>query len=261
MTQKLAYIVTGDAITVFLHGQNRLPFTMNRDHKLAPQLVEAIKKQAVEEVERIIDTANFVEAYAQGKVSIRDGEVYVGDELVHNVVAERILAMQAEGFSFDSMAKFLENLMLNPSFQSRQELYLFMENGNMPIMEDGRFIAYKWVRDNYRDCHTGRFDNSVGQILKMERRNVDDDRQQTCSHGFHVCTQNYTQFGQRLMLVAVNPKDVVSVPYDYNNAKMRVAEYEVIKEIPPEEYVGMNQLVYSDDPEDELDEEEDDFFS
>jgi len=30
------------------------------------------------------------------------------------------------------------------------------------------------------------------------------------------------------VLVKVNPKDVVSVPVDYNNTKMRVCRYEVI---------------------------------
>jgi hypothetical protein len=106
----------------------------------------------------------------------------------------------------------------------------------MPITEDGRFLAYKWVRSNYFDCHTGTFNNSVGKVCKMPRNKVNDDRTQTCSDGLHVCTHAYTKFGERLMVVAVNPRDVVSVPNDYDNAKMRVCEYEVMYEVPADKY-------------------------
>jgi hypothetical protein len=33
------------------------------------------------------------------------------------------------------------------------------------------------------------------------------------------------------MVCKVNPKNVVSIPADYNNSKMRVCEYEVIDEL------------------------------
>lgn len=36
-------------------------------------------------------------------------------------------------------------------------------------------------------------------------------------------------------MVKVHPKDVVSVPYDYNGAKMRACRYEVLREVPDDE--------------------------
>ena len=49
---------------------------------------------------------------------------------------------------------------------------------------------------------------------------------QACGHGFHVGTMNYaSQFGgsnRHLMACKVNPKDVVSVPYDHSCEKCRV---------------------------------------
>ena len=238
-----AKIITQTGITVFVKGIQ--PFTMARDHKLFPQLEAAVKSNDVDEVLDIISVANRVANYAKGNLTIIGGEIFYGDEVLHGVLVERILALMAEDEDADSLIKFLENLMENPSKQSREELYLFLEKSDLPITEDGRFIAYKWIRDDYTDCHTGKFDNSVGKIVKMPRRDVNDDRQQTCSTGLHVCSKEYTKFGKRLMLVAVNPRDVVSVPYDYNNAKMRVCEYEVIQELPAEAYeTPFNSSVY-----------------
>lgn len=231
---KISKILTGSGVTVLLGGS--APFTMGRDHKLFEELLVALSDKDAEAIEDIIDMANKVETFSQGKVRIVDGEVYVGEEVIANVVADRILELMSLDLDFEYMAKFLENLMLNPSFQSRQELYLFLENGEMPITEDGRFLAYKWVKNDYTDCHTGTFSNKPGCVVKMLRQNVNDDRRQTCSSGLHVCTQHYEKFGPKLMLVAINPKDVVSVPHDYENAKMRVCEYEVLKELNVDEF-------------------------
>lgn len=231
----ISKILTGSALTLVVTGRAE-PFVISRDHKLFDEILAAANARDEVMLLGLIDIANKVNTFSAGKVKIVDGEVYVGNEIVHNLVADRIMELIGMGQDFDFMAKFLENLMLNPSYQSRQELYLFLENGNMPITDDGRFLAFKWVQHNYRDVHSGTFDNSVGKICKMDRQKVDDNRQNTCSAGLHVCTHAYTKFGERLMVVAVNPRDVVSVPYDYDNAKMRVSEYEVLYEVNPSEY-------------------------
>lgn len=230
---EISRILTGSALTVVVNGKS---YTMSREHKLFGKLLKASSEKDVDAVQKIIDIANEVKKYSKGKVNIQDGQVFVGGEAIHNVVADRILELQAAGVDFSYMANFLENLMQNPSYQSRQELYLFLENGNVPITDDGRFMAFKWVRDDYYDVHSGTFLNKPGMIIKMDRSQVDDDRRKTCSAGLHVCTQHYTKFGSKLLLVAVNPKDVVSVPNDYNNAKMRVCEYEIIKETKADNY-------------------------
>lgn len=96
-------------------------------------------------------------------------------------------------------------------------------------------MAYKMVNQDYTDCHTSKFDNSPGQVLVMKRSDVDSNRQETCSRGFHFCSVSYLSStygsGGRLMQVKINPKDVVSIPPDYNFAKGRTWRYEVVKEI------------------------------
>lgn len=83
-------------------------------------------------------------------------------------------------------------------------------------------------------------DNSIGNVIKMDRAKVDDDPQHTCSSGLHVCADEYlkgyaTDSNARTLVVEVNPANVVAVPYDYNFSKMRVCEYKVLAEIEPKQ--------------------------
>ena len=105
--------------------------------------------------------------------------------------------------------------MLNPSKRSRDELYAFLEHKELPLLDDGRFLAYKGVKENYRDCHSNKFDNEIGKINEMSRRDVDDNFLNACSYGFHVGSYEYARgfrpSNGHLMFVAVSPEDVVSV--------------------------------------------------
>jgi hypothetical protein len=85
--------------------------------------------------------------------------------------------------------------------------------------------SYKLV-DNY----TGTFDNSVGQTVFMPRKEVNNDRTITCSHGLHCSNWDYAKnySGNVLVMVKVNPSDVVSVPLDYSNKKLRCCKYVVL---------------------------------
>jgi len=126
--------------------------------------------------------------------------------------------------------------MQNPSKRAVTELYGFLEKNNLPITSDGHFLAYKKVKQDYTDCYTGTMDNSVGKVVEMERNRVDDDQNNTCSTGLHFCSRDYLNHfgGERIVIVKINPRDVVSIPTDYNNAKGRACRYEVIDEIDKE---------------------------
>lgn len=126
--------------------------------------------------------------------------------------------------------------MLNPSHRAVQELYSFLETGSMALTEDGYFLTYKKIRENWTDIHSGTFDNSIGAKPYMPRNMVDENSEKTCSNGLHVCSYDYlSHFGgcdsNRVVLCKVNPKDVVAIPKDYSNTKMRVCEYEVLQEV------------------------------
>ena len=169
-------------------------------------------------------------------VEFREGEL---DEWrpVHNALVDRICEMRKQGFDPEPMIKFLFNINMNPSEDSKRELYGFLETNRLPVTIDGHFLAYKMVRENFTDFHTGKMDNSPGKTVKMNRANVNADRNQTCSAGLHVCSGGYLGFWRsgKVLLIKVHPQDVVSVPTDYNNSKMRCCKYYVVKELGDED--------------------------
>jgi hypothetical protein len=126
--------------------------------------------------------------------------------------------------------------MENPSMQSQKELYDFLEHENLAVTSDGYFLAYKAVRSDFKDKYRGVFDNSVGKVCEMTRSKVDDDRGRGCSNGLHAGALNYVagygslENGDRIVIVKINPKDVVSVPSDCNYEKLRTCRYEVVAE-------------------------------
>jgi len=72
----------------------------------------------------------------------------------------------------------------------------------------------------------------------MDRGSVDDDRNRTCSNGLHFAAHSYAKmFGGgrgHMMVVEVDPADVVAIPNDYANQKGRAWKLSVIAEITEE---------------------------
>ena len=235
---RIPYTVSPESITVFAGGKM---YTVLSGHKNFDLLCEHLRlpEHSVEVIMRLADREQNVRDSAAGsKVEIIHGTVYYEGQELNNALTNKLLNLLDGGFDVTPWVKFLENLMLNPSFRSRECLFGFLDNFNAPITPEGNFIAFKRIRKDWKDIHSGTMDNSVGNVVKMDRTKVDDDPQHTCSSGLHVCADQYlTQFADaaksRTVVVEVNPANVVAVPYDYNFAKMRVCEYKVVEEIEP----------------------------
>jgi hypothetical protein len=243
----VAGIIVGKSfITAMVNGTTQ---TITEQHPNYGRIRDAVKTKDYDSVERLINISAAVSNYAAGQVRVDAGRVFYGSNELHGAVVDRILDMIREGFDAQPMLRFLENLMGNPSKRAVDELYLWLESTRMPITEDGCFLAYKKVREDYRDYYTGKMDNSVGKVLEMPRNAVDDDRDRTCSEGLHFCSLSYLPhyhggYG-RVMIVKINPADVVSIPSDYDNAKGRTCRYEVIGEHTSEATEFYDRPVYT----------------
>jgi hypothetical protein len=229
-TQSPPIIQTQNSITVVFDK----PYTINRDHVSFLKVRKAIADAQWELVETLIDVRSQIEDYVEGNCEIRGGNIFYNDEEVHNVVADRIMQFMQNDIPWKPLMVFLNNLMENPSFNSRQELYGFLENENLPITEDGHFLAYKAVRSDYKDMWTGHVDNSIGSVVTMPRSSVDDNAGNGCSSGLHAGSLDYVDgYGgsrdHRKVIVKINPRDVVSVPND-DCRKLRCCGYKVVSE-------------------------------
>jgi hypothetical protein len=226
----IPYILTDNSLTAILNGT---PYTIQSSHENWANVIEAIKQGVSEdELLDLIDTASVVSDWSEGSVEVIDGHVYFNGEVVHGTIVDKILAFIKDGISPTPLVKFLTRLMQNPSRRSVTELYSFLEHGNMPITPDGHFLGYKSVRSDWTDHYSGKFSNKVGEILEMPRNSVCDDANRGCSYGFHVGSLEYaTNFGgndRKVVIVKVDPADVVSVPHDCDFQKMRTSRYEVV---------------------------------
>lgn len=224
------YIIQGKNIVVVIDNN---PHTITSSHINYEKIKEAIKADAWDTVRDIIEPKKQILNYGQGHVAIQGDKLFWKDHEFHNHLAAKMIQMYQEGFPVEPMIHFMENLMENPSKRAVTELYRFLEKGNLPLTADGHFLAYKKVRDDYKDCHSGTMDNSVGKIVEMERNQVDDDQNRTCSTGLHFCSKEYLGHfgGERTMILKIHPRDVVSIPNDYNDSKGRACRYEVIGEL------------------------------
>lgn len=224
------FLIQGDNVVVVIDNK---PHTINKTHITYQKVVDAIKAGDWDAVKDAIEPKKIVLNYGKGNVSIQGETLFWKGKELHTSLAVKMIDMLREGFPIEPMVHFMENLYQNPSHRAVNELYGFLEKGNLPITPDGHFLAYKKVRANYLDCHSGTMDNSVGKIVEMERHEVDDNKDRTCSSGLHFCSKDYLNHfgGERIVIVKINPRDVVSIPSDYNDTKGRACRYEVVGEI------------------------------
>ena len=255
MTQVLqGKILTDRGMTVILNGT---PYSVDNTHQNYNLLLENYKEgdwdAFLTNYERYGPIKNYVTKDSLGNstnLTYENGKVFYREREIHGVLVNRILEMQESALSVDDMVLFLDNLMSNPSNRSRDELYEFLAHENLPLTDDGCFLAYKAVDKDYYSKARGNLElvhgtandhgyifNGVGEVIECHRNDVDDNRDNHCSHGLHVGSLEYSgpegwyhSRGDCVVIVKVNPKDVVSVPPDHSSQKIRVCRYEVISE-------------------------------
>ena len=202
-------------------------------------------------------------------IEVKDGNLYVFGDPIHSTIAKRVISFIEHGLDCVHLFKFILKLNMNPSKRAVDELYTFLEHRALPVTDNGNFLAYKAVRADYTDKYSGKFMNTIDSVLEMPRNKVDDNKENGCSYGFHAGSVDYAKnFMDRdghLMLVEINPADVVSIPTDCQFQKLRTCKYKVVGEYE----IDLNDPVYASrfqtDQDDDVDvwndEEEEDLCS
>lgn len=251
---------TEEFISLYVPGEP-LPLQARDDHpnwELIRQtiLIDAQASDYVVDYTWLADQFDVAKAIARkfsrlsDRVVVRNGEVLFDGDVMENALTKQIVRFVEDNVDdWQPLVLFMENLMANPNPDSREQLYAFLENHDYTITTDGRFIGYKGVKgtgadDNpYRSIHAGKatvdgeeiegeIPNPVGALVEMPRSLCDSDRGKDCSRGLHVAEYGYASTwsheSKAVLEVLVNPRDVVSVPRDHNNAKVRTCRYRVL---------------------------------
>jgi len=238
----MKYIIANDGnVTAIVSGQT---YVFGKSHPNYNKLVNHLKSNNVEHFEACYDIVSHINAFCEGYVNCSDGRLSWDGIKMPDVFTNTILDMVQQGFPFEPMLNFLDNLSQNPSDHAVVELFDFMENKNMPITYDGSILTYKAVNKDYKDMYSGTFDNSVGSTCQVDRKTVNGNRNDGCGKGLHVGAIDYAKeygginldnnddgggdSGNHLVICKVNPRDVVSVPMDSLCQKLRCCKYEVV---------------------------------
>lgn len=245
-------ILPASVIVVTNDGQGH---TLLADHPYYKEVREALVEDGdqADVVDLLSPVKKLYDMFISGPVKVENGRVYLFDQLMEGEAEDHLVNLvldpTANKQEIDATVAFIINVNDNPSFNSRRQLWSFIKRNGITLTLEGQLVLYKGVNPNYTDCHTGTIDNSIGTTHEMARSRVDDNPNSSCSFGFHAGAYDYVQtFGYRKMVVVVNPADVVSVPHDANETKIRCCRYEVIGELDADEFQTeepfKNQRIY-----------------
>ena len=193
--------------------------------------------------------------YLSESMSVENGVIKFGEYVLEETLSNHILSLlddnntPKDGKLWKSYVRFLDNLHQNVNEDIRKQLFRWMDYENKAgndfgITEDGCIVGYKGCVGTVLQPMSqftgnaivdgvevkGSIPNKVGSVIQMPRSAVEFDPSVGCSVGLHVGTRDYAVgWAPILLLVKVNPRDIVSVPYEVQSQKMRVCEYTVLE--------------------------------
>ncbi len=256
MKAQYTYVLNNKSVTIYKtkdgNYKEKTIFSNKFTNAMFDEIKDLVQSNQVKAAwKKLKNHDNMIINYHGYKINVTTRKTtYMGNEInFSKTMIDELIGMVLETSKLSDVAAFQENnidkffafmgkLEYSESFHILDELYDFIKYNDIDIDESGYVICYKIVNSDYTDCYTSSIDNSVGQVVKMERSKISDNRNESCSFGLHAASLSYlkrSRYGYsddaHLMKIKIHPADFVSVPYDYNGAKARVCKYEVIEEV------------------------------
>jgi hypothetical protein len=253
----IPFIHTDNSITAIIDG---VPHVISNSHLNFDRVVDLLTKgtddstlvvgliNPVKQLHTLVATTTglSVDATTNSVSFTVDGFAFpIPDDL-----RKEILRVASANGNLDPFVNFLRLLKDNPDKDVHIQLYSFIRSCGIALTDDGHFLAYKRIRNDFKDIYTGTMDNSPGTIVEMPRFAVEKNPDRTCSAGLHFAAWDYldkyaNSSNNRTVLVKINPADVVSIPSDYNNMKGRASRYEVLREVAYDDELRNTPVVKS----------------
>lgn len=235
----------GESLTVSRPGK---PLLQARDsHPDFAKILEGVRA-GDESVLDLIDAAPAAAlkfAQLTERISVRGTRLFIDGTEIDNSLSGTILRHLSEGVEdWRPLVAFLDNIIQNPQEHSRTQLYDWLAARDFTITEDGMIVAYKGVVNAgeglFRSTSSGfavvdgQEQNGytsyyLGSVVEMPRDMVAHNPLAACSVGLHVGSYDHAAgYGDTLLEVHVNPRDVVSVPNDSSWSKVRCCRMRIV---------------------------------
>lgn len=253
---EIKYAQKKDNLITIVSDDGMVLFTPT-DPKFA-LLAGAIDKQDMDKIVAILQAKaptftlqdgfeKVVEKYGNG-FTYKDDVLYYHDEPVDESITNYLTHSPQRLEHPERVLMFVERLSKNPSYTTRQRIFSFLlecglNDDGFELSAKGKLIAYKGVNTDLTSIHSGfgivngkeyhnaHIPNHVGHIIEIPRSMIDDNPNVGCSVGLHVGTLSYakTFIAKGVILKClVDPADIVSVPFDCSNQKIRTSRYQVL---------------------------------
>jgi hypothetical protein len=239
---------------IYLNGEE---YIADKTHRNFDKIIEALKGEAhPDEIVALFDIAIGIKtkfARLSERMTITDGKILFDGEQEETFMTEMILGFYDQGLDdWQPIVAFREKVAQNPNKHSQEQLFRWLTVNKFSIDNEGNIIAYKGVERRtglhaddmkYSSVHSGRalvngqwvdgkIPTNPGTIVEMPRSEVQHDPSVGCHKGLHAGDWSYaSSFAQITLRVQINPRDVVSVPTDCGDRKMRVCRYRVLNQV------------------------------
>jgi hypothetical protein len=234
-------------VSVYIDGRDD-PYKIQSNDSA---FVNSIAERVIAGDDTVLDLFNtgsainsrLVDQKLSDRISVSDGELLFDGDVVDDAIADQIIGfLEDDVDDWYPLVLFLEKLYANQSESVRKGLYTWISQQKLTITEDGNFLGFKGLNNNYTSIHagpgvvngvktSGNLDNTPGNVIEVARSYVDDNEYAYCSTGLHVGTRQYaTGFARgKVVVCEVDPRNVVSVPYD-GHEKIRTSKYTVVED-------------------------------
>lgn len=131
----------------------------------------------------------------------------------------------------DEIKPFLVKMFQNTFIDAVEEIYDFCTAMDFEITKDGNILAYKAVNEDLSSFwDNGKTKHVIGEYTEVE--NFCTDRNIPCAQGLHFCAKKYADMNyygnNKIIVVEVDPRDIVSIPIDHANLKGRCRKYKTV---------------------------------
>jgi hypothetical protein len=234
-----------ETITLIIDNGKQI-ITAKSDHPRWESIRSAFAAGNDTLLESLVSIKSVIENYSVGKLSVNSAGVTYNGRAIHRLDSQRVMAFLKANMDYKPLANYMANIANNPSKHSIEEGYTFIEHLGLSLTPTGGVIAFKGVNNDYWSRQgnletvvlqgevdsAGRIKNSIGATIEVERSSVCDQFSSHCAPGLHAGSLEYAKgWGERVVLVEINPADFVSVPDDANFQKLRCCKYTVIGEL------------------------------
>lgn len=248
ITSSEAGVVAGSIVNLHTH-EIRL---FDSSNPLYDLIREYINSGDLENAFRCSDMSEYIKTestFISENISYDSiGNLFFKESLLPSGITDTMLKAIKSGnrSAISALAQFVERVVKSATNTSKEALFSWIRDRSLSVSEDGCFIAYKGVTPSLKSITAGpgyvngeevhgHLDNSIGNVVSIDRNYVEQEVGEACGPGLHAGTYSFAEsfsknFSKDGVVVAVKikPENVVSVPWDSNYQKLRVCEYEVI---------------------------------